>query len=291
MVVDGPLPDRLAGSLDLIPCLILGADPDPLVDTVVDSEDLELIESVARRNPRALVATALLLRGVTTRTIEQSLVAESTTYSLLQGGPEFGAWRESRARPDGVRAEGSDEVLVERFGHRLEIELNRPDRRNAYSRRMREQLAEALTIAVVDESVSSVVIRGRGRNFSSGGDLDEFGSFIDPVSAHMSRLTSSVAQMLHRLRIRLGEELVCEVHGANFGAGVELPAFCGRVTARADTTMCLPEVSLGLVPGAGGTAGISARIGRQRTALMSFTAKTIDAHTALSWGLIDEIVP
>ena len=293
VVVEQPLANRLAGRFDLLPCLVLGTRPDPLVDAVVTPDDLAAVELVAGSNPQALVATALLLRGVGSRSVEQSLVAESTTYSLLQGGAEFRTWRESRPvreRPRPREIE-SDPVLVVRHGSRLDIELNRPDRRNAYSRRMRDQLAEALTVALVDDSIATVVLRGRGSNFSSGGDLDEFGSFVTPVQAHVSRLTSSVAHMLHRLRERLGDRLVGEVHGANFGAGVELPAFCGRVIARADTTMCLPEVSLGLVPGAGGTASISARVGRQRTALMAFTAKTIDSRTALSWGLVDEIIP
>ena len=291
VVVEGPLDRRLAGIVDLLPCLVLGTGPDPLVDAVVDSDDLRAIETIAARYPQALVASALLLRGVGTRTVEQSLVVESTTYSLLQSGTEFRTWCESRPSRGAAPHDGSAEVLVERQGSGLLIELNRPDRRNALSQRMREQLTEALTLALVDDSITTVVLRGRGANFSSGGDLDEFGSFATPVQAHVSRLTSSVAQMLHRLRERLGDRLVGEVHGANFGAGVELPAFCGRVIADTHTSMCLPEVSLGLVPGAGGTASISSRIGRQRTALMAFTAKTIDAHTALSWGLIDEIVP
>ena len=68
-----------------------------------------------------------------------------------------------------------------------------------------------------------------------------------------------------------------------------MAAFAGYLSARQNARFCLPEVSLGLVPGAGGTASIPRRIGRQRTAWLALTGRSIDAQTALEWGLIDEI--
>jgi enoyl-CoA hydratase/carnithine racemase len=79
------------------------------------------------------------------------------------------------------------------------------------------------------------------------------------------------------------------VHGACIGAGIEVPAFAGRVLAAPDAYVMLPEVSMGLVPGAGGTVSITGRIGRWRTAWLALTGSRLDAHTALSWGLVDEI--
>ena len=80
-----------------------------------------------------------------------------------------------------------------------------------------------------------------------------------------------------------------EVHGACIGAGAELPAFSREVVARGDAFFALPEVGFGLVPGAGGTASLPRRIGRQRTAWLALTGERIDAATALAWGLIDEV--
>jgi len=290
VALEEPLPRAVAHELTTLPCLVLTTVDDPVADAVVSAGGLDVIRDMGARCPQALVSTALLLRGVGNRTLAESLVAESTTYSLLQGGAEFRDWRNSRSpKPVIVPSASDPAVIVEREDDRLVIELNRPDRRNAYSRLMRDQLAEALDIAIIDDSITRVVVRGRGTNFSSGGDLDEFGSFTTPVDSHLSRLTSSVAWQLATLRGRLGTNLACEVHGANFGAGVELSAFCGHVVAHPESTFCLPEVTLGLTPGAGGTASIPARIGRQRAALMAFTAMSVDALTALEWGLIDEI--
>jgi enoyl-CoA hydratase/carnithine racemase len=68
-----------------------------------------------------------------------------------------------------------------------------------------------------------------------------------------------------------------------------VPAFADRVVAREGTTFCLPEVRLGLVPGAGGTVSITRRVGRQRTAWLALTSARLDLDTALGWGLVDAV--
>jgi enoyl-CoA hydratase/carnithine racemase len=68
-----------------------------------------------------------------------------------------------------------------------------------------------------------------------------------------------------------------------------LPAFASHVSAAPGATFCLPEVGMGLIPGAGGTAGIPRRIGRHRTAWLALTGTRLDAATALDWGLVDEL--
>ena len=70
---------------------------------------------------------------------------------------------------------------------------------------------------------------------------------------------------------------------------MELPAFAGRVVAHPDASFVLPEVAMGQIPGAGGTVSLPRRIGRHRTAWLALTGQTIDATTAHSWNLVDEI--
>ncbi len=126
---------------------------------------------------------------------------------------------------------------------------------------------------------------GRGPSFCSGGDLDEFGSFDSPADAHLVRLLRSAGQLISMLGIRARTHL----HGAAMGAGIELPAFGDIVMAKPSTTIALPEITLGLVPGAGGTVSLPRRIGRHRTAWLALTGAHIDAQTAFEWGLVDEI--
>jgi hypothetical protein len=282
--------DELA-ALAALPAVLVGLGGDAgLVSPAADALDvvindpsaLSAIEQTVTTAPLAAVALALLLRGRDGRTSEQALVAESATYSALQGGPELAAWRASR--PVRVRAPETDVVRCDRDGSVLTITLDRPERHNAYSREMRDGLVAALRLALADPTLQ-VVLTGAGPSFSSGGDLDEFGTFPDPATAHRIRLTRSAAKLM----ARLGDRVEAHVHGACLGAGVELAAFAGRVVARPDARFGLPEVPLGLIPGAGGTASLPPRIGRQRTVLLALTAQPIDAETALRWGLVDEV--
>jgi enoyl-CoA hydratase/carnithine racemase len=104
-------------------------------------------------------------------------------------------------------------------------------------------------------------------------------------TAHLIRLDRSVALRIDRCQDRV----VAHLHGACVGAGIEIPSFAGRVVARPDAFFQLPEVAMGLVPGAGGTVGITRRIGRWRTAYLALSGVRLDASTALDWGLVDAV--
>jgi enoyl-CoA hydratase/carnithine racemase len=236
-----------------------------------------------RENPIAVAALELLLDASASMDVDSALVMESATYSTLQAGPEHQAWLAGRQRRD--RVDEHDVVIASRDGSKLRLTLNRPYVRNAFNAAMREALLDGLMIATVDPTVEEIVIDGAGANFCSGGDLDEFGTLEDPASAHLLRVARNVGRAVHELRDRT----TVIVHGVCIGAGVEIPAFAGRVVARPDATFCLPEISMGLVPGAGGTVSIPRRIGRERFRSMALTGAKIDASTALSWGLVDDI--
>jgi enoyl-CoA hydratase/carnithine racemase len=179
-------------------------------------------------------------------------------------------------------------VSIERNGDSLAIVLNRPRRHNAFTPAMRDGLTEALQLALNDPAIDYVTLQGAGPSFCSGGDLATFGSFDDPASAHIVRLTRSPARLMAQLAKHLAERFEVRLHGACMGAGIELAAFASRVVARRNARISLPEVALGLVPGAGGTVSIPTRIGRHRTMLLALGG-SIDAATALDWGLIDEV--
>jgi enoyl-CoA hydratase/carnithine racemase len=89
---------------------------------------------------------------------------------------------------------------------------------------------------------------------------------------------------------RLGARASAQLHGACVGSGLEVPAAAALRTATADAWFQLPELRMGLIPGAGGTASVERAIGRHRTAWMLLSAKRIDARQALAWGLVHEIV-
>jgi len=247
-------------------------------------DELEPILESVRTHPLASMTAVQLLRHSEALSVHEGLIAESLVYSTLQSGPEFQSWlagHEAKHRKPNLEPA----VTSAREGDRIELVFNRPEKRNAFSAEMRDAFAEGLQVALSDPSVAEVVVRGRGSSFCSGGDLDEFGSLPDPATAHAIRSTRNVGRMISACR----ERVRFEVQGACVGAGMELPAFSGHVRAAEDTFFQLPEVALGLVPGAGGTVSIPRRIGRERTAYLSLSRSRIDAETALGWGLIDEI--
>jgi enoyl-CoA hydratase/carnithine racemase len=215
------------------------------------------------------------------------VVTESLAYSALQAGPEFARWLTERG--PARMPEIPDPVLAERDSNTLRIRFNRPQRHNAFSTDARAALLEALTVAQLDPSVGEVVLSGNGPSFCSGGDRAEFGTFADPVSAHLARTRHSPALLLDALTARLGAACRAEVHGQVLGSGLEMAAFCGRVVAQPGAVFGLPELALGLIPGAGGTVSVTRRIGRWRTAYLVLSGRAIDAATALAWGLVDEI--
>lgn len=163
----------------------------------VDSVPVALAELSKRcqRWPHASAVCDDVLRAVDPdgETVA-SVVTESLGYSTLQAGPEFARWLAERG-PAHV-PDSANPVLAERDGAILRIKFNRPQRHNAFSNAACAALLEALNVAVLDRSVTGIVLSGEGPSFCSGGDLAEFGSFADPPSAHVARTRHSPALVL-----------------------------------------------------------------------------------------------
>jgi enoyl-CoA hydratase/carnithine racemase len=254
----------------------------------VESTATALVELTTRFEmwPQAATVCDHVLRAASpAASTVAGVITESLAYSTLQAGGEFAAWLRQRG-PATVPAL-PDPVVADRDGDTLHVRFNRPSRHNAFSNDARAALLEALDVARRDPSVDEVILTGNGPSFCSGGDLQEFGTAPDPATAHLIRVTRSPARLLAELTDRV----VVEVHGACIGAGVELAAFARRIVSSANTWFALPEVGMGLVPGAGGTVSIPRRIGRHRAAALALSGDRLDAEQALTWGLVDEIGP
>ncbi len=242
-------------------------------------------ETIARNvlnHPHAAAVTVQLLRLLPGLSSEHGLVAESMAYGLLQGSAEHRSWiaaQKAQVHPAGT-------VELERSDNTLSIELNRPDCGNSIDRTMRDALYEAFTLAAIDPAIERIVLRAVGRTFSLGADLAEFGTINDPATAHAIRQKTLPARSAHLC----ADRLEAWVQGGCVGAGLELAAWARRITAKADAWFQLPELAMGILPGAGGCVSLTRRIGRQRTALLILSGKRLNARQALDWGLIDAIV-
>jgi hypothetical protein len=280
----GRLPEVDAESFDIL----LTARPAPPAPWV-HLADLEVaplvVGALISSQPVASAIAAQVLRTTLKLSFDEALTLESLAYSMLLDSGGFRDWCDARSwrrEPD-----PAPRVLIEDADGALTITLNRPDRRNAFDAAMRDELVEALGFAHDHPDAPPVILRGAGPAFSAGGDLDEFGQADDVGVAHLIRTLRSPARLVHQL----GDRLTARLHGACIGAGIEVPAAASRVTAQAGAYFRLPEVSMGLIPGAGGTASIPRRIGRHRACWMAISGEDVDLATALAWGLVDAEEP
>lgn len=284
---DWPLPLAFVGPGDSDvppPFPLIGMDPaavmaDAIVEAPASAEGL--IAQVTAR-PHAAAVAVQLLRAIEDMPLASALATESLAYGLLQGSAEHADWLAGLTRT--VAGEGR--VLLVRKGGVLTVTIDRPEARNAIDRAIRDALFEALTLAGLDPDISEVRLRSTGGAFSVGADLAEFGTTRDPATAHAIRSRTLPAHAI----LGCAGKLDVHIQGACIGAGLEMAAFARRVTASPRAWFQLPELAMGLIPGAGGCVSVSRRIGRRRTALMILSGRRVSARTALAWGLIDAIM-
>ncbi|PTD19971.1 enoyl-CoA hydratase/isomerase family protein [Sphingomonas fennica] len=271
-----------------LPCPVIGIGAGPLdlaCDVVLD--DADQLGPIARNVAAAPIAAMVLvqhLRASAGLPLESALTAESFAYATLQQGPEFK--RLSFPRIERKPANQPAPVEISYTGTGMGLRLNRPATLNAIDAEMRDALCEALDIALLDPDAPAVRLTAAGRAFSTGGEVAEFGLAADPATAHWVRSLRLPARRIARLADRLS----VHVHGAAIGAGLEIAAFARHLTATPDAWFQLPELKYGLIPGAGGTASLPRRIGRQRTAYLALSMRRLSAAAARDWGLVDAIV-
>ncbi|WP_063061441.1 enoyl-CoA hydratase/isomerase family protein [Nocardia sienata] len=292
-VARGPIPAAVAPLVRASTLTLVEMDEPPGVEMpeVVGCTDIAVavdrLAAAIGHSPRASAALGRLLRQTAVLDTASGLSAEAAVYSMLLGGVEFRRWLADRGPSRTAPSPEGDVVRLQRSGDQLTVTLDNVARRNALSFRLREELLEAVRLAEFDPSIEHVSLRGAGPVFCSGGDLDEFGTASDLIAAYLIRQERAPWRIIDRLRDRVS----AHVHGACIGAGIEMAAFAGRLVAAPDTVFRLPEVGMGLVPGAGGTVGVTRRIGRWRAAWMMLTGESLDTETALRWNLIDAVAP
>ncbi|MCX4090848.1 enoyl-CoA hydratase/isomerase family protein [Nocardia sp. alder85J] len=288
-VLRGPAVAPLRPLLTAITLTLTDRQASALWPQMVAVADLDAalaeLHAVTAYAPRAAVACGQLLRQTVRLPTTPALAAEAAVYSMLLGGPEFARWLAERGPAREVARPAADLVRVDREDDRLDIVLDHPQRRNALSMRLREQLLAALTVAEADPTIGAVTLRGNGPAFCSGGDLDEFGTATDLVAAYLVRVDRAPWRIIDQL----ADRVTARIHGPCIGAGAEMAAFAGTVIAAPGTVLRLPEIRMGLVPGAGGTVSIPRRIGRWRAAWLMLTGTPLPAAAALRWGLVDRL--
>lgn len=180
-------------------------------------------------------------------------------------------------------------VRVQHHGdHVAEIVLDRPEAMNAVSGVLALDLSAAVGSVAADRSVRAVVLSSSApRAFCVGADLKERAGLSD----EQLRQQRPITRAAYRSVLDLAMPTIAAVHGFALGGGFELALACDLIVVDQTAVLGLPEVSVGVIPGGGGTQLLTRRIGWSRAADLVFTARRLDAGAALAHGCADRLVP
>lgn len=179
-------------------------------------------------------------------------------------------------------------VTTEDRGQVRHIVLNRPEKRNAMSQELLRALGEELKAAGDDESVHCVVLRGEGRVFSAGVDLQELAASAGEPG--LLRPFRNVFLNCPNLAEAMPKPVICQIHRTCVGGALEVALGCDLRIASSDAQFALPEVKFGIIPDVGGSTRLPAVVGVGRAKELIMTARTIDAAEAERIGLVNRVV-
>lgn len=179
-------------------------------------------------------------------------------------------------------------LVVETNGQIAEITINRPNQLNALNKETIAELHEALKAADENPAIGVIILTGSGEKaFVAGADIKEFADF---TIAQGGQLAQNGQEILFDFIENLSTPVIAAVNGFALGGGLELAMASHIRVASSNARMGLPEVSLGVIPGYGGTQRLAQLVGRGKANELVFTAGMIPAADALQWGLVNHVV-
>ncbi len=182
-----------------------------------------------------------------------------------------------------------ENILVSNNNGLSVITINRPTKLNALNRATIKELHQAFKEADKDSDIKVIIVIGSGEKaFVAGADISEFTNFN---VSEGKKLAAKGQKLLFDFIENLSTPVIAAVNGFALGGGLELAMACHFRVASDNAKMGLPEVSLGLIPGYGGTQRLPNLVGKGRAMEMIMTAGMIDAKQALSYGLVNHITP
>ncbi|MEO8146430.1 MAG: enoyl-CoA hydratase-related protein [Bacteroidia bacterium] len=170
----------------------------------------------------------------------------------------------------------------------LTITINRPEKLNALNAQTLSELGNAITDLQTDANVRVVILTGAGEKaFVAGADITEFSGLDVKQGAQLARAGQEVLNMFENST----KPVIAAVNGFALGGGCELAMACHIRIASENAKFGQPEVKLGLIPGYGGTQRLVRYIGKAKAIELLITADMLSAADALTWGLVNHVVP
>ena len=180
-----------------------------------------------------------------------------------------------------------DNIQFENKGGIATLTINRPSKLNALNKATIQELHEAFTAAEIDEEVKVIILTGSGEKaFVAGADIAEFADFSVEEG---SRLAAEGQRLLFDFVANFSKPVIAAINGFALGGGLELAMAAHFRVASENAKMGLPEVSLGVIPGYGGTQRLPQIVGKGRAMEMIMTAGMVDANQALQYNLVNHV--
>lgn len=180
-----------------------------------------------------------------------------------------------------------ENIISETYEGITTITVNRPNKLNALNKATIAELHDAFEVADADKSIRVIIVTGSGEKaFVAGADISEFAHFNVEKGRELS---AEGQELLFDFIENLSTPTIAAINGFALGGGLELAMACHFRIASDNAKMGLPEVSLGVIPGYGGTQRLPQLIGKGRAMEMIMTAGMIDAQTALNYGLVNHV--
>lgn len=182
-----------------------------------------------------------------------------------------------------------DNILVDKNDAIATVTINRPKKLNALNRDTIQELHDAFDALEKEKSIKVIVLTGSGEKaFVAGADISEFADFKEKEGGELAKKGQ---ELLFNFVENLSTPVIAAVNGFALGGGLELAMSCHFRVASDNAKMGLPEVTLGVIPGYGGTQRLPQLIGKGRAMELIMTAGMIDAQKAMSYGLVNYVVP
>lgn len=181
-----------------------------------------------------------------------------------------------------------ENILIEKQDNIAVITINRPTKLNALNKATIQELHDGFKTLNDDKSVKAIIITGSGEKaFVAGADISEFANFSVEEGG---KLAAQGQELLFDFVQNLSTPVIAAVNGFALGGGLELAMSCHFRVASTNAKMGLPEVTLGVIPGYGGTQRLAQLVGKGRAMELIMTASMIDAETAKNYGLVNHVV-
>lgn len=176
-------------------------------------------------------------------------------------------------------------ILVETRGRVGLITLNRPQALNALNHQLMTELMDALETFDQDDAIGASVITGNEKAFAAGADIKEMAD-----KSTLQMMDADLVAIYGRIRT-IQKPIIAAVSGWSLGAGFELPLACDMIVASETAKFGLPELTIGVIPGAGGTQRLVRAVGKALAMEMTLNDRKLSAQEALQHGLVNRVVP